>query len=134
MQNWKLLTNKFDSEIHKTLQVQHLAAQYIALTGRYLIPETEDKNNITMQFIPGQDMLLGRQHPDGWLVCLLLETLDDSELLGEWFAGYMTRQKYPHLETYENIPPRRAILPAGREKDRLFINGFEQCGNRADEK
>ncbi len=75
MENWKLLTHKYTDEIHRTLQVQHLAAQYISLTGRYLLPENEDKSNITMQFVPGEEMLLGHQHPDGWLIALLLETL-----------------------------------------------------------
>lgn len=75
MENWKQLTIGYNSELNKVLQLQHLAAQYIALTGRYLIPEKEDKSNITMQFIPDQEMLLGRQHPDGWLVDLLLKSL-----------------------------------------------------------
>lgn len=89
MENWTLLTYDYNGEIHRTLQVQHLAAQYISLTGRYLIPENEDKSNITMQFIPGEDMLLGRQHPDGWLVGLLLESMvlqirnDNMTVLGE---------------------------------------------------
>ncbi|MFW6290262.1 MAG: hypothetical protein ACOC0R_04775 [Mariniphaga sp.] len=89
MESWKLLTQEFDHRIHKNLKVQHLAAQYISLTGRYLLPEKEDKSNITMQFIPGKDLLLGRQHPDGWLVSLLLKDLvvqvrnDNMTVLGE---------------------------------------------------
>lgn len=75
MENWKKLSLGYDNEMHKVLQLQHLAAQYIALTGRYLIPEKNDKSNITMQFIPDQEMLLGSQHPDGWLAGLLLNNL-----------------------------------------------------------
>ncbi len=75
MENWKQLTLEYNSEIHKVLQIQHLAAQYIALVGRHLISEKDDLSNITMDFIPDQQMLLGQQHPDGWLVGLLLKNL-----------------------------------------------------------
>lgn len=75
MHNWKQLTLEYNNEIKKVLQIQHLAAQFIALSGRYLIPEKEDQSNITMQFIPDQEVLLGRQHPDGWIVGLLLNNL-----------------------------------------------------------
>jgi hypothetical protein len=89
MENWKQLTRRYNSEINKVLQIHHLAAQFISLTGRYLLPEKEDQGNITMQFIPDQQILLGRQHPDGWLVSLQLEKLllqvrnDNMTVVGE---------------------------------------------------
>lgn len=89
MEKWRRLTHNFNEEINKAMQVQHLAVQFISLTGRYLLPEKEDKSNITMQYIPGNEMLLGGQHPDGWLVNLLLKNLvlqirdDNMTVLGE---------------------------------------------------
>ena len=58
---------------------------------------------------------------------LLLDTLDDEQRLGEWFASYMTRSKYPTLEQDPDTPARTAILPgiSGRP-DKVFINGFEE--------
>jgi hypothetical protein len=58
------------------MHLQHLAAQFIALAGRYLLPPKEDKSNIAMQYFPEQEMFLGQQHPDGWLVALLLKNLE----------------------------------------------------------
>ncbi|HZH72163.1 MAG TPA: hypothetical protein VFD91_06710 [Mariniphaga sp.] len=75
MEKWKLLTIPFDSEKHHVLQLQHLAVQYIALTGRYLIPPGNDETNIAMQYLPEQELLIGKQHPDGWLVSLQLRKL-----------------------------------------------------------
>ena len=58
---------------------------------------------------------------------LLLEALDDRDLLATWFAAYMTRPKYPALELYEDIPPRRAILEGSAGKrERLFVNGCDE--------
>ncbi len=76
MGKWKQLTHKFNNDIIKVLQIQHLAVQFIALTGRYLLPQKEDNSNVTMQFFPEQEMFLGQQHPDGWLVGLLLKNLE----------------------------------------------------------
>ena len=75
MDNWKKLIHPYSHEINKVLQLQHLAAQFISLTGRYLIPESKDESNIAMQFIPGEELLLGQQHPEGWFVSLHLRKL-----------------------------------------------------------
>ncbi|GIX30782.1 MAG: hypothetical protein KatS3mg124_1254 [Porticoccaceae bacterium] len=50
---------------------------------------------------------------------LLREVLDDPDLLAEWFAAYMTRPKYPHLE---GLPPRRARVRTAAG-ERLFVDG-----------
>lgn len=57
---------------------------------------------------------------------LLIDALDDEQRLGEWFASYMTRSKYPALEEDPEIPVRRAILPGKQgAPEKLFINGFD---------
>src|SRR5690554_7325169 len=89
MENWMRLTQSFHDEIKKTLQVQHLAVQFVSLVGRYMIPEKEDQRNIAMQYIPEKELMLGQQHPDGWQVSLLLKTLllqvrdDNMTVIGE---------------------------------------------------
>lgn len=75
MDKWKLLTIPFDNDKLQVLQLQHLAVQYIALTGRYLFPSRDDESNIAMQYLPEQELLIGQQHPDGWLVSLQLRKL-----------------------------------------------------------
>ena len=75
MEHWKQLTATYNSDIHKAMQLQHLAAQFIALTGRYLVPEKDDRSNIAMQYIAQQEMLLGQQLPDGIVAGLLLRNL-----------------------------------------------------------
>lgn len=70
---WQLLSIPFNRLIGKELHQQHLAAQFIALTGRYLIPQKPDSSNINMQYIPEKEMLLGNYHPDGWAVGVKLK-------------------------------------------------------------
>ncbi|MGC9353702.1 MAG: hypothetical protein ACP5D9_07675 [Mariniphaga sp.] len=68
MNNWKLLSHEFNNDLKTVLLQQHLAAQFIALTGRYLIPKKPDGSNINMQYIPENEMLLGNAHPAGWTI------------------------------------------------------------------
>lgn len=75
MEDWKLLTKPFNNEIKQVIHTQHLAVQLISVTGRYLIPERKDQDNIAMQFVADNEMFLGKQHPDGWLVGLKLRNL-----------------------------------------------------------
>jgi len=72
---WKKLIHPYSSETDNALQQQYLAAQFIALAGRYLIPKKQDGSNINMQFIPEKEMLLGNSFPDGWAVGVLLKNL-----------------------------------------------------------
>jgi|GEM_PF-755936 hypothetical protein len=66
--NWQLLSIPFNQDLENELLQQHLAAQFIALTGRYLIPKKPDGSNINMQYIPEKEMLLGNAHPAGWTI------------------------------------------------------------------
>ncbi len=55
---------------------------------------------------------------------LLLSVLDDRQQLGEWFASYMTRPKYPALDDEHGDNDRRALVPGrGDQPDKRFING-----------
>lgn len=65
---WQLLSIPFNQDLENELKQQHLAAQFIALTGRYLIPKKPDGSNINMQYLPEKEMLLGNSHPNGWVV------------------------------------------------------------------
>jgi hypothetical protein len=73
--NWGLLSHEFDNNSKSVLLQQHLAAQFIALTGRYLIPQKPDGSNINMQYISEKELLLGNYHPDGWAVGIQLREL-----------------------------------------------------------
>lgn len=58
---------------------------------------------------------------------LLLATLDDETLLGEWFAAYMTTPRYPELTPPETSVPRRARLPRrGDAADLYFVDGHRE--------
>ncbi|MDK2979515.1 MAG: hypothetical protein PWP52_2229 [Bacteroidales bacterium] len=56
---WQLLTLKFDKDNLNALMLQYQAAQYIAMTGRHLIPQKPDDSNTNMQYIFDRNMLLG---------------------------------------------------------------------------
>lgn len=73
--NWGLLSHEFDNNLKNVLLQQHLAAQFIALTGRYLIPQKPDGSNINMQYISEKEILFGNYHPDGWTVGIQLRNL-----------------------------------------------------------
>ncbi|MBW6537035.1 MAG: hypothetical protein K0B11_18655 [Mariniphaga sp.] len=86
MNNWELLSHEFNYDLKNVLLQQYLAAQVIALAGRYLIPKKPDGSNINMQYIPEKEMLLGNSHPDGWAVGVHLknfsvQVLDEKEIV-----------------------------------------------------
>jgi len=55
---------------------------------------------------------------------LLLATLNNDKLLGEWFAQYMTRPKYPEfVEMTEEY--RTAVLTSANGADLRFTNGVK---------
>ena len=78
--DWKLLTLPFTKELNEALQQQHYAAQFIALAGRYLIPQKADDSNTNMEFIPERELMLGNALPDGLRVALHLTDLNISIL------------------------------------------------------
>jgi len=78
MQNtlWKPFLFEFDKEMRNALGQQHLAAQFIALVGRYIIPKKPDSSNINMQFISDRELLLGNKLKNGLQIGLQLSTLE----------------------------------------------------------
>lgn len=78
--NWKAITIPFNNDLNDALQQQHHAAQFIAMGGRYLIPQQSDDSNTNMEFIPGDNILLGNTLPNGMHVALQLSEMKISIL------------------------------------------------------
>lgn len=57
--DWQLQSLDFNKQIHEVLTSQHLAAQFIALAGKYLAEQKPDDSNTNMRFIAGENILLG---------------------------------------------------------------------------
>lgn len=81
-QKWKPFIVPFADNLNDALQQQHHAAQFVALTGRYLIPQQPDDSNTNMIFVSNKDMLVGNALPDGLRVALNLKDLKIS-ILGQ---------------------------------------------------
>lgn len=75
MHTWRQQTMPFNNEINAALQQQHHAAQFLALVGRHLIPKKDDDSNTNMEFIPGENLLLGNALSNGMRVGLHLTDL-----------------------------------------------------------
>jgi len=57
---------------------------------------------------------------------LLASVLDNEQLLGEWFASYMTRPKYQDMHMEDRERQRKAISPGANDKPgKTYINGLE---------
>lgn len=68
--NWKLLRLEFNKELNDVLLQQHHAAQFIALAGRYMIPQQADDSNTNMHYDFDRKMLVGNELPDGLRISL----------------------------------------------------------------
>ena len=75
-QYWKRINFQFDIELENALRQQHLASQFVALVGRYIVPPKTDLSNINMQFIAEKEMLLGNQFGNGFQLGLQLPKLE----------------------------------------------------------
>lgn len=73
--NWKIQYLAFNEDIADALQQQHHAAQFIAMVGKYLIPQKEDDSNTNMQFVMDRELLLGNRLPNQWQLALDLTNL-----------------------------------------------------------
>lgn len=73
---WIPLTLDFNDRYHDALQQQHHAAQFLALAGRYLIPQKPDDSNTNMSYKAEKQMLLGNRIHDSIYIGLDLLTLD----------------------------------------------------------
>ncbi len=75
LNDWKLQTFPFDENLHQALIQQHHAAQFVALAGKYLIPQQPDDSNTNMEFLPAGDLLAGHKLGTGARVVLQLTDL-----------------------------------------------------------
>jgi hypothetical protein len=76
LKDWKAVNSPFNRDVGNALQQQHLAAQFIALVGRYLVPKKPDSSNISMQYIAQKDMLVGSPLENGIYLGLKLSGLE----------------------------------------------------------
>ncbi len=74
--SWKSLTLGFTHDLNDALQQQHHAAQLIALVGRHLILQQSDDSNTNMEFVFGEEMLMGNALSNGMRVVLYLKDLN----------------------------------------------------------
>lgn len=74
-ENWKTLTLSFNDDLNDALQQQHHASQFIALVGRYLIPQQPDDSNTNMQYLLDKEMLVGNALANGMRLALQLPDL-----------------------------------------------------------
>jgi len=73
---WFSASFEFDEYVKNGLGQQHLAAQLIALVGRYIVPKKPDSSNINMQFVPESELLLGNKLKDGIQIGLQLSEME----------------------------------------------------------
>ena len=73
---WKILTLPFNQDFNDALRQQHQAAQFIALAGKYLIPQEPDDSNTNMRYSPEKKALLGNELSNGFRLGLILTNLE----------------------------------------------------------
>lgn len=103
--NWKLLQLPFNQKMHDALQQQHHAAQYLALVGKYLIPQEADDSNTNMQFLPEKNILAGNRLSNGFRTAFNPNTLEislldknDSVVAGFSLSGKTKQQGFSELK------------------------------------
>jgi len=70
IQDWKLLNVPYSGEIEEVLRQQHQAVQFIAMVGKYLIPQEDDDSNTNMQYLPESGLLAGNALSNGLRLAL----------------------------------------------------------------
>jgi len=106
--NWKSLSQTFTSELNDALQQQHHAAQFLAMVGRYLVPQQSDDSNTNMEFIFGEDMLLGNALPNQlrlgiWLNNLTLGIFDKDGAVKKQISLQGKTKKKAFVELSQNL-------------------------------
>ncbi|MDX2413753.1 MAG: hypothetical protein QNK33_01060 [Bacteroidales bacterium] len=76
MIDYKLIDRAYTQRNQEAIELQHHAAQYISLAGKYLIRKEEDDSNTNMQYIPDKNMLLGNFLPNSIRIGLRLSDLN----------------------------------------------------------
>lgn len=72
---WQNLTLPFNNNLNDSLKQQHHAAQFIALVGKYLIPQLPDDSNTNMLFSLKHEFMVGNKLPNGIHIALYLQNL-----------------------------------------------------------
>ncbi|NOQ23828.1 MAG: hypothetical protein GQ564_00560 [Bacteroidales bacterium] len=72
---WKLLTSQFNIDLQEALLQQHHAAQFIAMVGKYLVPQQADDSNTNMLYSLEQELLIGNKLSNGMHIALHLADL-----------------------------------------------------------
>lgn len=139
---WELLSLTFKFGLNNVLQQQYLAAQFIALAGRYLIPKKTDGSNINMQFLPEKEMLMGNLHPDEWAVgvqlkMLTVQILDknlnvqaeitlEGKSFDKAFQEFKTKLQHSGIDISGLKTEQPYELPTGGLKEGKFFKAGEQ--------
>ena len=58
---WQLLSISYNDKLQDTLLQQYHAAQFLAIAGRYLIPQQADDSNTSLVFLPEKQELAGQE-------------------------------------------------------------------------
>jgi len=74
--DWNILTVPFDENFNDALQQQHQAAQFLALAGKYLIPQQADDSNTNMQYLAGKQAMVGNELSNGFRLGLILTSME----------------------------------------------------------
>ena len=72
---WQVQTYEFSEGIYDALQQQHHAAQFIALTGRYLVKQRADDSNTNMKYLPEEKLMIGNPLSNSMSLALHLPDL-----------------------------------------------------------
>ena len=75
-QSWHLLSLPYNESLQETLMQQYHAAQFIAMAGRYLIPQRKDDSNTSMVYQYRDQLLAGEELSPGKRAALDLLNLE----------------------------------------------------------
>ncbi len=115
--SWKLLSRPFDESLREALQQQHHAAQFIALTGRHLLPQQPDDSNTNMEYLPGKGLLAGHEVVPGVRLALHLTEMKLCILSGEECTGEIPLDGKTRQQVFEMT--RELLSGAGIDVSRL---------------
>lgn len=73
--NYKFMSKSFNEKTLKALHLQHIASQFIAITGKHLIEEKEDDSHTNMTFVSDKALFVGKTLPNQLHVALQIESL-----------------------------------------------------------
>ena len=99
LSDWQLLSHPFNQELKEVMMQQYFAAQYIAMAGRYLVPQREDDSNTSMIYDRTRQQMIGEKLKGEKRLALHLSdlTIRITEIHNQTFHGFsledLTRQQ-----------------------------------------